>query len=90
MNSTAMGENSSSAERMRRHRARKRCGSVIVQDIEIQPAGVAALLHQGWLEPDAANDAAAVRTALVAMVNDSLAGPRGLKRALKAIGLGLF
>jgi hypothetical protein len=75
---------------MRRHRARKRCGSVIVQDIEIQQAGVAALLHHGWLAPDAANDATAVRAALVAMVNDSLAGPRSVKRALKTLSFGLF
>ena len=82
-----------SAERMRRLRDRKRCGIVVLQDLEIQPSGVHALMAHGWLDAEDAHDAAEVRAALVRMVNDTLTERPGLppfRQALKVMTLGLF
>ncbi len=88
-----MPASKSSAERMRRLRDRKRCGIVIIQDLEIQPSGVQALMARGWLDGEDAHDPAEVRAALVQCINATLSERPGLapfRQALKAMTFGLF
>jgi hypothetical protein len=70
-----MSAKSSGAERARRHRERKRRGTVIVQDLPITQAEIRLLVAQGWLEAEASDDPAKVRSALVKLLNDTLKEP---------------
>jgi hypothetical protein len=91
----------SSAERMRRLRDRKRCGTVIVQDIEVERSAIDLLVRHGWIGADVAHDPILVRTALVDLVNEILhepdpqpeRSPRPFRKALQAVkvfSFGLF
>jgi hypothetical protein len=86
---------------MRKLRDRKRCGTVLVQDIEVEHSAIDKLVSYGWLGAEVAHDPVHVRTALVDLVNEILhepepqpeRKPRRLKQALQAvktISLGLF
>jgi hypothetical protein len=91
----------SSAERMRKLRHRKRCGTVFIQGIEVKRIGVELLIAKGWLDANAEPDARQVRAALVKMVNKVLSEPepepepspkpfRRAFQAVKTISFGLF
>jgi hypothetical protein len=86
-----MEQTKSSAERVRRHRDRKRCGTVVIQDLEIKRAGIETLIARGWLDTEAASDPAQVRAALLEMINDTLSvQPKPFRQALKSFSFGLF
>jgi hypothetical protein len=61
-----------STERSRKHRDRKRCGKVVIQDLVISRSGIGLLVARGWLNKEAADDPVQVRAALVKMVKASL------------------
>ncbi|MGA7324044.1 MAG: hypothetical protein WBX25_06090 [Rhodomicrobium sp.] len=93
-----MAQSKSDAERARRYRSRKRCGTVIIQDLELKRSGVEILINRGWLDAERANDPAQIRAALVNMINDALSGRHeGFRsqlgrhvQALKTIAFGIF
>jgi hypothetical protein len=83
------------AERARRHRDRKRSGTVIVQDIEVERSAIDQLVIWGWLDAEVAHDPGHVRTALVDFVNDMLTEPspgrfKQAIQALRVMSFGLF
>jgi hypothetical protein len=67
-----MPAKSTSTERSRKCRERKRCGKVVLQDLVISRPGIGLLVAQGWLEEAARDDPEQVREALVKMVNKTL------------------
>jgi hypothetical protein len=94
-----MAPSKSSAERMRKLRDRKRCGTVVVQDIQIKRNGIETLIARGWLDAEAGSDPAQVRAALIEMINNALSESPEPKRhgqpgrrfqALRSIAFGLF
>jgi hypothetical protein len=88
-----MAQTKSGAERARRHRDRKRCGTVVIQDLELKRTGIETLIARGLLDAKAADDPARVRAALVTLLNETLAPPPGRKpfrQTLKSIAFGLF
>jgi hypothetical protein len=92
-----MPANSSGAERARRHRDRKRCGKVVIQDLVITRPGIGLLVARGWLYEKSSDDQAQVRAALVEMVyttlNETLvtSGPPPFRQMLKSVlKAGLF
>jgi hypothetical protein len=85
-----MGQSKSSAGRMRRLRDRKRCGTVVIQDLELKRTGVETLIARGLLDAEAADDPAKVRTALVKMINQQLTPARPFRQALSFISMGLL
>jgi hypothetical protein len=62
---------SPAAERMRRHRARKRTGLRLVE-IELHATEIEALVSRGYLERKLRNDPDAVRNAIGAFIWDAL------------------
>jgi hypothetical protein len=96
-----MAQPKSSAERMRKLRDRRRCGTVLIQGIEVKRIGVELLIAKGWLDATAEPDARQVRAALVKLVNKALSEPerepepsptpfRRAFQAVKTISFGLF
>jgi hypothetical protein len=95
----ANAKSAASAERMRRSRARRAAGTIMVPHIQITRPGVEALIARGLLDNAAANDPAQVRAALVQMINKALSErpepPRHAQlgrhvKALRSIAFGLF
>jgi hypothetical protein len=90
---SAMAQSRSGAERARLYRARNRCGTVLIQGIEVKRAGIDLLVSRGWLGANVAHDAANVRAALVRMVNKTLTepvpqpepSPKPFRRAIQAV-----
>jgi len=62
---------SNAAERMRRHRERRR-GGLRCLTIELRETEIDALISRGMLKADARNDADAIRDALYALLDRSL------------------
>jgi hypothetical protein len=78
---------------MRNHRARKRCGTVVIQDLALKRNGVEILVARSWLKAEAANDSTQVRDAFVRMMNAALNDqpkPQPVRQALKLLTFGLF
>ena len=70
---------SSAAERMRRHRERRRDGLRCVR-IELRETEIDALVHRGLLKAETRNDPRAVKEALYAYLDQNLS-QRGLNAA---------
>jgi hypothetical protein len=66
---------SAAAERMARRRERKRCGRVVIQDLELKRAGIETLIARGLLDDEASGDPVQVRAALVELINETLSPP---------------
>ena len=65
-------QNSSpAAERMRRHRERRRDGLRCLT-IELRETEIDALIDKGWLKPETRNDPRAVKEALYAYLDHNL------------------
>ena len=62
----------SSAQRMKRHRARKAQGIVVAPRFLINPNGIKLLAENGWLAPNAPIDKKNVGDALLNFINASL------------------
>ena len=54
---------SPAAERMRRHRQRRRCGLTYLA-IELRESEIEGLVRRGFLSPETRNDVSAIRTSL--------------------------
>ena len=81
-------------QNVRGHRNRKRCGTLVIQDLEITRSGIGLLVARGWLDAEARDDPAEFREALVKMVNTTLnetPGPPPFWQKLKSVfSFGLF
>ena len=62
---------SSAAERMRRHRERRRDGLRCL-NIELRAIEIDALIDRGWLKPDTRNDTTSITEALYAFLDKAL------------------
>jgi hypothetical protein len=71
-----MTAKSTSTDRMRRHRARKRRGAVRVA-LDISSEGIGELARLGWLDAKRVDDPAAVGNAILAI------GGAALRRGLR-------
>ena len=67
-------EVSNSAERMRRHRHRKRQGVVCIVRVPIYQLDAEALVTRNRLKPDDQNDTAKIAAAIEALVDDFTEG----------------
>jgi hypothetical protein len=71
--STGSGAHSPAAERMRRHRERRRKGLQCFR-IELRETEIDALILKGFLKPETRNDRYAILTALYAFLDRKLSG----------------
>ena len=66
----AVTKRSTSAERTKAYRARRRAGSVLTT-IEVSAAGIAELSRLGWLSSNRAHDSVAIADAVLALAGDA-------------------
>ena len=99
-----MPAKSTSTERSRRHRERKRCGEVVLREQIITRTGIELLVARGWLSAEDSDDPIEIGEAIVAIVNAALNEPlevpevtqvappfrRAMKSVKSVLSLGLF